>query len=90
MEPAELVPEYVKLFQAVHDNDVNIVEEMSQNLVFAVRDKLNMSPFTLACFRGHNELAIKILDIVASQYEPKNNIVSLNEMDAINNYDIGT
>lgn len=89
--PAELIPEYVKLFQAVYDNDISKVEEVSQSLVFAVCDKFNMTPFTWACFRGHNELAIKILDIVTSQYEPKKNIELFNEgnnTNVINNYDI--
>ncbi|CAB4474476.1 ankyrin [Rhizophagus irregularis] len=89
--PAELIPEYVKLFQAVYDNDISKVEEMSQKLVFAVCDKFNMTPFMWACFRGHNELAIKILDIVTSQYEPKKNIELINEgnnTNVINNYDI--
>lgn len=66
--PTELVPEYVKLFQAVYVNDISIVERMSQSLVLAVRDNFSMTPFMLACFRGHSELAVRILDTVASQY----------------------
>ncbi|CAB5212103.1 unnamed protein product [Rhizophagus irregularis] len=89
--PAELIPEYVKLFQTIYDNDISKVGEMSQYLVFAVCDKLNMTPFMWACFRGHNELAIKILDIVTSQYEPKKNIELFNEgnnTNIINNYEV--
>ncbi|GBC03939.1 hypothetical protein RclHR1_05400001, partial [Rhizophagus clarus] len=87
--PAELVPEYVKLFQAIYANDINTVEEMSRNLVFAVYDNLNITPFIWACLRGHSELAIRILDITASQYEPKKDTNNSNDIiDAINNYDI--
>ncbi|CAB4420447.1 unnamed protein product [Rhizophagus irregularis] len=89
--PAELIPEYVKLFQTIYDNDISKVGEMSQYLVFAVYDKLNMTPFMWTCFRGHNELAIKILGIVTSQYEPKKNIELFNEgnnTNIINNYDV--
>jgi hypothetical protein len=63
----DLVPEYVKLFQAVYVNDIGVVERMSQSLVLAVRDNFNMTPFMLACLRGHSELAVKILEIISSQ-----------------------
>jgi ankyrin repeat protein len=66
--PEELFPEYVKLFQAVYVNDIRMVEMMSQSLVLAVRDNLNMTPFSWACLLGHSELSVKILDISVGQY----------------------
>ncbi|CAG8569665.1 18096_t:CDS:10 [Rhizophagus irregularis] len=94
--PEKLVQEYMELFQAIYVNDISKVEKMAQILVFAVHDKFNMTPFMLACLRGHNELAVKILDIVSSQYVPKKKIdleedevnESINAINAINNYDI--
>jgi hypothetical protein len=72
--PANLVQEYMELFQAVYVNDISKVEKMAQTLVLAVHDKFDMTPFLWACLRGHSELAVKILDIVSSQYVPKKNI----------------
>ncbi|GBB92606.1 hypothetical protein RclHR1_02030009 [Rhizophagus clarus] len=91
--PAKLNQEYMELYQAVYVNDISKVEKLSQTLVLAVKDKFDMSPFMWACLRGHSELAVKILDIVSSQYVPKK-IINSNEDDenesinAINNYDI--
>lgn len=94
--PAKLIQEYMELFQAIYVNDITKVEKMAQNLVFAVHDKFGMTPFMWACLRGHNKLAVRILDTVSSQYVPKKKInleedeqnKSINAINAINNNDI--
>ncbi|RIA84952.1 ankyrin repeat-containing domain protein [Glomus cerebriforme] len=87
--PPELVPEYVKLFHAVYVNDIRVVEKMAQYLVLAVQDEFGMTPFMWTCLRGHNELAVKILDIVTRQYVPKEADGDEN-MNTVNNYDLET
>lgn len=68
------------LFEAVYQNDLDTVKEMTLNpragekrkhpLMIAVRDSNGFSPFSLAVCRGHLKLARVILDINLAQYQP--------------------
>ncbi|CAJ0831936.1 2114_t:CDS:10 [Entrophospora sp. SA101] len=90
-----IVPEfyykdYFKLYEAVWNNDVSLVEELGKNLIICVQDNNKMTPFTLACYLGHDEMAIKILEISKNQYkhEAYEDDRKKNKLNLINNYDI--
>lgn len=71
---------YIKLFEAVWDNDLEAIKVLtlgkwsSQDgmlnapLKIAVQDGNGFSPFSIAVMQGHHELARKIVEICAAQY----------------------
>jgi hypothetical protein len=70
---------YLKLFEAVWNNDLETVKEMTLRpwkcedheqppLRISVRDGLQHQPFSIALLRGHYDLARKIVDICVAQY----------------------
>ncbi|PQE10383.1 ankyrin repeat protein [Rutstroemia sp. NJR-2017a WRK4] len=70
---------YIKLFEAVWNNDLETVKEMTLRswkyadheqppLKISVGDGLNHQPFSIALLRGHYDLARKIVDICVAQY----------------------
>ncbi|KAF0516118.1 ankyrin repeat protein [Gigaspora margarita] len=69
--PESLYEQYTTLFQAVWDNNTKLVERMSSELIIAVEDSNNMTPFILACYKGYENMAVQILKIAERQYRPK-------------------
>ncbi|CAG8533706.1 4216_t:CDS:10 [Dentiscutata erythropus] len=69
--PKTVHEKYTTLFQAVWDNNAELVERMSAELIIAVQDKNGMTPFMLACYKGYENMAIQILKIAERQYRPK-------------------
>jgi hypothetical protein len=70
---------YIKLFEAVWNNDLETVKEMTLRpwkykdheeppLKISVGDSLYYQPFSIAIIRGHYDLARKIVDIGVAQY----------------------
>ncbi|KAF1952642.1 ankyrin [Byssothecium circinans] len=75
----EMREAYVKLFQAVWENDLNTVKALtlaswgSNNnapLKIAVSDTERNNPFSIAVLRGHLDLARALVDISYAQYQP--------------------
>ncbi|RIB26653.1 hypothetical protein C2G38_2064287 [Gigaspora rosea] len=90
--PESLYEQYTTLFQAVWDNNTELVERMSSELIIAVEDKNNMTPFMLACYKGYENMAVQILNIAERQYCPKdsNDQVIEIKQSFVNNYDLET
>ncbi|CAG8611552.1 13305_t:CDS:10, partial [Cetraspora pellucida] len=89
--PESLYEQYTNLYQAVWDNNTELVESMSTNLIIAVQDKNSMTPFMLACYKGYENMAIQILKIAEQQYHPKDSTdqdPNVNKKSFVNNYDI--
>ncbi|CAG8625696.1 14219_t:CDS:10, partial [Racocetra persica] len=88
--PEFLYEQYTNLYQALWDNNTELVESLSADLIIAVQDKTGMTPFMLACYKGYENLAIQILKIAERQYLPKDsNDQDPNEKKRfISNYDI--
>ncbi|CAG8452529.1 14007_t:CDS:10 [Racocetra fulgida] len=88
--PESIYEQYTNLYQALWDNNTELVESLSSDLIIAVQDKNGMTPFMLACYKGYENLAIQILKIAERQYLPKDS----NDQDPnknktfINNYDL--
>ncbi|KAK2836870.1 hypothetical protein FQN49_006637, partial [Arthroderma sp. PD_2] len=72
---------YIKLFEAAWSGDLDTIKSLTLEmwgpgkkispLPIAVTDAMNFSPFSLAVFRGHLDVAKGILQIVRAQYKPK-------------------
>lgn len=68
---------YTKLFEAVWNNHLEAVENLTLPtadkkaplpLLIAVRNPKGFTPFILACYRGHAVLAKRVLEIANFQY----------------------
>ncbi|RIB25411.1 hypothetical protein C2G38_2166058 [Gigaspora rosea] len=90
--PEPLYEQYTTLFQAVWDNNTELVERMSSDLIIAVGDNNNMTPFMLAYYKGYENMAIRILKIAERQYHPKdsNDQAIKIKQSFVNNYDLET
>lgn len=72
---------YLELFQAAWDGDLETVKRLTlmpqgekndePPLQIAVRDYVNLSPFSIAVLRDHLDTAAAILEISRAQYVPK-------------------
>ncbi|RIB26652.1 hypothetical protein C2G38_1996880 [Gigaspora rosea] len=90
--PESLYEQYTTLFQAVWDNNTELVERMSSELIIAVEDNNNMTPFMLACYKGYEIMAVQILKIAERQYRPKDSSdQEINiKQSFVSNYDLET
>ncbi|CAJ0829388.1 15258_t:CDS:10 [Entrophospora sp. SA101] len=65
-----LKPDYIKLYQAIYDDNFEIVENLSKRVIIAVKDRNNITPFLWAVILGRNKIAITLLKIATAQYRP--------------------
>ncbi|CAH0050859.1 unnamed protein product [Clonostachys solani] len=72
--------EYIELMEAAWDGDLDKIKSLTlrtdpdddrPRLLISIEDDEHNCPFSLAFFRGHHEVAAAILDIVRSQWAPK-------------------
>ncbi|KAK5192042.1 hypothetical protein LTR92_007989 [Exophiala xenobiotica] len=71
---SEKKAKYVQLFEAAWSGDTEAVRSLcltgSKPLQVAVTDLRGFSPFAIAAFRGHFDLATLIVEIATAQYQP--------------------
>ncbi|CAG8484340.1 21169_t:CDS:10 [Gigaspora margarita] len=88
--PESLYEQYTTLFQAVWENNTELVEHMSSDLIIAIKDNNNMIPFMLAYYKGYEHMASKILKIAERQYYPKHSsdLATNIKQSFVSNYDL--
>jgi ankyrin repeat protein len=89
--------DYVRLFTAAWDGNSELVQELTTEprgenkdippLTIGVTDGHGHNPFSIAFFRGHVDLAFKILSIAQAQYEPRDIKLSYTMNESDEDYD---
>lgn len=90
---------YLKLYEAIYGNDMNTVEKLctkpqigKQLHVSVSSNSSNRTPLMLAIQKGHDDLAVRILEISFEQYTPLPVPKKLDDKKSaplINNYELG-